>query len=111
MQLSPSTVGQETARLKGEVARWERVMPLTPQISMASRAGWVRTDTESEALLHVPLAEVLATAQALSGRRGELFVEHDPYAGLAAKRPVRATSSSLGAVEEELRRNVACKRF
>ena len=39
---------------------------------------------------------MLTTAQSLSGRKGSLFVEHDPYAGLAATKPVRALAA-LGA--------------
>jgi hypothetical protein len=65
---------------------------------MASRVDRVRTDTESEGLLQVPLSEILPKAQALSAHREELFVEHDPYAGLAATRPVRALAA-LGAVD------------
>jgi hypothetical protein len=90
---------KETARLKAEVARWQESYASHAADSMASRGGSVRTDTESAALLQVSLSEVLPTAQALSGRRGEFLVEHDPYAGLAATRPVRALAA-LGAVED-----------
>lgn len=90
---------KETARLKADVPGWQESYADHAADSMASRAGWVRTDTESTALLQVPLSEVLPTAQTLSGRRGEFFVEHDPYAGLAATRPVRALAA-LGAVED-----------
>jgi SIR2-like domain len=86
-------------KLKAEAPQWQESFASSAADSMASRAGWVRTDTESEALLQVPLSEVLPTAQALSGHRRGFFVEYDPYAGLAAKRPVRALAA-LGAVAD-----------
>jgi len=90
---------QETARLKAEVARWQESYASHAADSMASRVGWVRTDTASDALQQVPLSEVLPKAQELSGRRGEFFVEHDPYAGLAATKPIRALAA-LRAAED-----------
>jgi hypothetical protein len=84
---------KETERLKAQVEGWKESYADHAADSLASRVGSVRIDTESEPLLRVPLSEVISTAQALSGHRGEFFVEYDPYAGLAATRPVRALAA------------------
>lgn len=84
---------EETARLKRSAAEWQESYASHAADSMAARGGWIRTDTESAALLQVPLSEVLPTAQALSGRREYFLVEHDPFAGLATTRPIRALAA------------------
>ena len=50
----------------------------------------MQTNTEYAALLNVPLDSLLDRAKELSGRTHDMLVETDPYAGLSAKRPVRA---------------------
>jgi len=81
-----------TEKIK-EIAKWDEAYGSRAADSMASRAGWVKTDTESEALEKIPLSQVLSRASELSGRRSELFVEYDPYAGLASSKPVRALAA------------------
>src|SRR5207302_935898 len=61
--------------------------------SLESRGGWVRTDEDYTALLTEPLTTLLEKAEALSGRASELLVENDPFAGLSAKKPIRALSA------------------
>jgi hypothetical protein len=90
---------EETAKLKTDVTLWKESYASHAADSIPSSPVWVRTDTESEALLRVPLSEVLATAQALSVYHEDFFVEHDPFAGLAATRPVRALAA-LEAAED-----------
>jgi hypothetical protein len=92
-------LNKETAILKAEAPQWEENYASHAADSLASRSGRVSTDTESEALFQVPLSDVLPTAQVLSRRRRDFFVEYDPYAGLAANKPVRALAA-LGASED-----------
>lgn len=103
-------INSETARLKAEAKLWDEQYATAAASSLTSRVGWVRTETESDALLQVPLSEVLTTAKALSGRRGEFFVEYDPYAGLATARPVRALAA-LGAAKDGYDTTWAWKAF
>jgi len=93
-------VAKETVRLKADAPDWKDNYAAHAADSMASRSGYVKTETESNALTEVPLSEVLPKAQASSGRRGELFVEYDPFAGLAASRPVRALAAIEAAPKE-----------
>lgn len=58
--------------------------------SMEGRVGWVRTNTDHEELSQAPLASTLQRARELSGRSSDFLVENDPYAGLAAQKPIRA---------------------
>lgn len=64
-----------------------------------SRGGWVATDLDHEPLLTVPLDELLDTAAAAAGRRRDVLVEHQPFRGLAAKRPIRALAALVRAAE------------
>ena len=91
---------KETARLKADAPDWKDDYASHAADSMASRTNWVETETESNALTDVPLSEVLPKAQALSGRRAEMFVEYDPYAGLASTKPVRALAA-IGAAPKD----------
>jgi hypothetical protein len=60
---------------------------------MEGRSSWVKTEKDFAPLLSVPLGDILSKAAELSGRDHEHFVQKDPYAGLAANRPIRAFSA------------------
>ncbi len=60
--------------------------------SMESVSGIVRTHTEFNELLLVPLGQVLAKSHELSGKEVFGLDQRDPFAGLCDKRPVRAVS-------------------
>jgi hypothetical protein len=83
-------VNMETARLRELAPKWEPRYAEHVAESMEARSGMVETDTDHAALLTVPLAEVLEKAAELSGRTHEMFVERDPFGGLASQRPIRA---------------------
>jgi hypothetical protein len=83
-------VNSESAKLRSLAPKWQPEYAQNASASMESRGGLVRTDTEYSALLTVPLSEVLDRAVELRGRTRELLVETDPFAGLAAERPIRA---------------------
>jgi hypothetical protein len=83
-----------TAELRQDYPEWRQEWASKAAQSMGMRSGWVKTDTRSDALKELPLAEVLDAASKGSGRAvDELFVERDPYAGLCVLRPVRAFSA------------------
>jgi hypothetical protein len=68
--------------------------------SLEGRAGFVETDTNHDALTHTPLSSLLRRAKELSGQSEEFLVEKDPFAGLAAERPVLALSALTHAARQ-----------
>ena len=63
------------------------------QLSREPRSGDVQTDKDYTPLLRVPLSEILDERTELSGGTHEHFVSKNPFAGLAAARPVRALAA------------------
>lgn len=80
----------ETERLRASAPNWRPEYAEKAADSFETRGGWVKTETEHSALLAEPLASTLLKARELSGRRVDVLVEHDPFAGLSADHPVRA---------------------
>lgn len=79
-----------TKQLHADYPEWKIEWATSAAYSMGLRSDWVETDTSSDDLQNLSLAEVLDAAAKLSGRRGESFVHRDPYAGFCALKPVRA---------------------
>ena len=86
-------VDTEIGKLRQRAPKWQPQYAQKTAASMEPRGGWVRTDTEHEALLSVPLDKVLDTAKKLGGHDHEMLVERNPFAGLASQRPTRAFSA------------------
>jgi hypothetical protein len=61
--------------------------------SRESRSGFVKTITDDNLLLNIPLSLILTRAKELSGRTSDFLVKTDPYAGLSATHPLRAISA------------------
>ena len=80
----------ETERLQLLIPEWKPEHADKVASSLVGRGGWVKTETEHSALLLEPLASVLSKARELSRRKNDSLIDNDPYAGLAAQRPVRA---------------------
>jgi hypothetical protein len=87
-----------TQSLQSKAPRWKLEYARNAAASL-DRSGWVKTKTDYAPLLEVPLSSILSRAKELSGRTDELFVENDPYAGLAAERPARAFSALTSAAK------------
>ncbi len=68
---------------------------------LSSQSGWVGTKTDPEALLNIPLGDIIAKADAVTGRI-EDFVEYDPFKGLVESHPVRALSALRHAARSRL---------
>lgn len=79
-----------TKRLRAIEPRWEPELADRAVASLDSRAQWVTTDTDDSQLASVPISEIIKKSEELSGRRGDFFVERDPYGGMVSSRPVRA---------------------
>ena len=52
--------------------------------------GWVKTNTEYDALLTVPISELLPKAEKLSGYSDNFSVQNKPFEGLVEAKPIRA---------------------
>jgi hypothetical protein len=81
---------KEIDKLRQKLPGWKVEYASHAADSMEIRGGSVRTDTAHEPLLTEPLRSLLSKAVELSGRTENFLVEKDPFAGLSAKRPVRA---------------------
>ena len=76
--------------LRKSVPEWQPESCNARMESVRVRGGWVQTNTEHSALLREPLVSVLSKALEMSGRREDLLVEYDPFAGLSEAKPLRA---------------------
>lgn len=81
------------AQLLKAAPEWSPEQGAKATESLESRAGVVRTHTEFDELMSVPLDQVLAKSQDISGRHGLSLDERDPFAGLCRERPVTAISA------------------
>lgn len=52
--------------------------------------GWVKTNTEYDALLTVPISELLPKAEKLNGNSDNFLIENNPFKGLVKGEPIRA---------------------
>lgn len=84
---------REIARLRVTAPDWSPEHAAKAAESRESRGGFVRTHTEFDELLSVPLDQVLANSHELSGREGFGLDQRDPFAGLCHERPIRAVSA------------------
>ncbi|MFK0684332.1 SIR2 family protein [Ochrobactrum sp. BD67] len=85
-----STTRARAKLLRTAVPDWKEEYGAKAADSLEGRSGWVATNTSCEQLADKPLSLVLMQAKESSGRSNDFLVENDPFAGLAAQRPVRA---------------------
>ncbi len=90
-----------TSQLRKAAPSWKPEFAIEAARSLEGRTSWVRTDTESSALVNETIATILPKAEELSRRRGIEFVKHDPFAGLSIQRPVRAFAAIRLAAKKE----------
>ena len=81
-------LAREIAVRRAVVPEWTPVEAADQLDQSSSRGGYVRTETEHEALRRVPPAELLEAAAALSGRGRDHLVENRPFKGLVETKPV-----------------------
>jgi hypothetical protein len=88
-------VDAEIAAAQRVVPEWTAQDAVRAADSNEARSGGVHRDTSFESLLSVPLKDLIATALAAHERRHGFLQEHDPYAGLCEKRPVRVIAALM----------------
>lgn len=93
-------VSAQTSRLQKAAPKWEPTFGKGAAVSLEGSSGWVRTDEDYAALLSIPLKDVIAKALDIGGHRSLRFVQNDPFAGLAAGKPVRAFRALVGAAKD-----------
>ena len=91
----------ESARLRDLVPNWQPASAERAARSFESQSGNVRTDNKFDALLSIPLADLLIRAKELSGHSLEGFVRDDPFSGLSAARPIRAFRALVAAAKRQ----------
>lgn len=95
-----SGAAKEMKLLRESIPDWKPEYGAKAAESLESRGGTVKTETRHDALNNVSLPSVLARAKELSGRSDDFLVENDPFAGLAAQRPVRAFAALTNAAKQ-----------
>lgn len=58
--------------------------------SSLGRSGFVKTVSEYDVLLHIPISNILKTALENNGRTEDFLVQKDPFSGLCRDKPFRA---------------------
>lgn len=58
--------------------------------SSLGRGGFVKTVTEYDVLLNIPISDILNTALKNNGRTENFLIEKDPFSGLCGAKPFRA---------------------
>lgn len=78
---------------------WEAAPKWKPEYAngadeeLGLRCGFVRTETEYDALLPLDIVDIIPKARELSGRTSDYLVEKDPFAGFADAKPLRALAA------------------
>jgi hypothetical protein len=81
------------APLRAKAPTWRPDFAAHAAASREPRGGWVHIDKTYASLLAIPVGAVLAAAAHGRDREHGLLLEHNPFAGLAAERPVRALAA------------------
>lgn len=95
-----STTNKQAKSLRIVVPDWREDYGAKAADSKEGRSGFVRTNTNHEVLLNIPLSQVLWQAKEQSGRSDDFLIENDPFAGLSVQRPVRAFSALIYAAKQ-----------
>jgi hypothetical protein len=82
-----------SAPLKVKAPNWRPDFAANAAASYEPRGGPVYTDKTYSHLLTIPLGSVLSAAAAGRNHEHGRLLEHNPFAGLAAERPVRALAA------------------
>jgi hypothetical protein len=82
-----------SAPLKVKAPNWRPDFAANAAASYEPRGGPVHTDKTYSDLLTIPLGSILSVAAAGRNREHGRLLEHNPFAGLAAERPVRALAA------------------
>jgi hypothetical protein len=87
----PKSLQSEREMLLDLAPEWTKRAALEAADGLSVRSGWVRSDSNCEALEGAPISEVLERAKTISSSQGgDFLVEKDPWGGFATERRVRA---------------------
>lgn len=90
----PEIAEKALESLKAVAGDWRESWGASADHSFDGRSGWVGTNSDPKTLVDLPLGEIAAAAQKLSGHDGPgTFVRHDPFQGLVQNHPLIALSS------------------
>ncbi|MFJ5444019.1 SIR2 family protein [Pectobacterium sp. CHL-2024] len=95
-----SATNKQAKLLRTVVPDWREDYGAKAADSKEGRSGFVRTNTNHEVLIGIPLSQVLWQAKEHRSRSDDFFIENDPFAGLSAQRPVRAFSALTYAAKQ-----------
>jgi hypothetical protein len=87
------------APLRAKAPTWRPDFAANAAASREPRGGWVHTDKTHANLRAIPVGSVLAVAARGRDREHGPPLEHNPFAGLAAERPVRALTALLRTID------------
>lgn len=86
-------IDEVTSSLHSFAPKWKPEFAATAAESLESQGGWVKTETNHDALRNTPLPLILSQAEEQSRRSDDFLTEYDPFAGLAANRPALALAA------------------
>jgi hypothetical protein len=92
-------VDADIAAARAIVPEWKAEEAARAADSPEGRGGTVHTDTTFAGFDEIPLRNLIVTALSARDRRHGFLEDHDPYAGLCAKRPVRVLAALMLADE------------
>ena len=77
-------------KLRSSNPRWTEEADGHANLSHEGYGGWVRTDTDTSAISHLPPAKVMSAINVIERRPAGLLVERDPFLGLLKESPSKA---------------------
>ena len=80
-------------KLQKDAPKWKSEYADGADQELGSRGGFVRTETEYDALLPLDLVDIIPKARELGGPTADILVEKDPFAGFAGEKPLRSLAA------------------
>ncbi len=106
-----ATTKKKIARLKKANPDYKDKHAKDADKSHENLGGMVRTNTDPDVLLNLPLADILPKAEEEMKRRDDFLVEYDPFAGLCETRPARAFAALRYEAKQNTHRSWAWRNF
>ncbi|WP_397458767.1 SIR2 family protein [Pseudomonas asplenii] len=84
---------ERLAEMIGGIADWSDTWAASTVIEHGSRTGWIATDEEPDAVLDLPVGEIVSRAKEEHKRDYGSFTERRPFTGLVRVNPRKALSA------------------
>ena len=85
--------GKRLAEMIAATPEWSDRWATSTVAERGSRSGFVGIDETPDAVMHIPVSEVVSRATEVSGRDIENFTERQPFTGLVKTNPRKALSA------------------